>query len=253
MAILPDAVRATLAAAIENAYPSRRPHHQELRLLCATPPRMELTPWTFEGGARAEPPLPAAPFGDAYARVTFDDLRLCAPLRGSEAVLELSFPATVAADVVLGSVRANGELDIFTSPEISFDVLFDRPTIVTGPWVTAATRVQDGPAATPLAVDDLHAALAGALSEMLASRPATAVKRSPGDARNVQRYAFGPLMLTAIMVPAGGYLYAYVGLPRLPGDVPSGYDPVVWFADVSRVPQIRENARWALRYINEVG
>jgi hypothetical protein len=102
-------------------------------------------------------------------------------------------------------------------------------------------------------VDDLHTALAGALSEMLASRPATAVKRAAGDARNVQRYALGPLMLTTVMVPAGGYLYAYVGLPRLPGKIPSGYDPVVWFADPSRIPQTRENARWALRYINQVG
>ena len=73
----------------------------------------------------ASAPASAGSDGDSSQAKRLDDVRLCAPLEGSEAVLELSFPATVVADVVLGSVTPRGRLDLFVSPETSFDVLFD--------------------------------------------------------------------------------------------------------------------------------
>jgi hypothetical protein len=252
---IPGELRGTaLANAIALHYPGLHPHRDRLRLLCATPPRLELTPWTFAGGTRPAGSLPSAPFGDGYARVSFDDIRLCAPLEGSEAVLELSFPATVVADVVLGSVNARGRLDLLASPETSFEVLFDLPTVAVGPWFTAATRIKAGAPATPLAIAGLKDELAEALRAMLTRWPASAVVRASDDARNVQRYGEGPFGFTSVMIPVGGWLYAYFGLPRyltLEGfPIPQGYDPAIWLTNPDKMPS-QATAQSLLKFIDE--
>jgi hypothetical protein len=245
-----EPVGTALAAAIAAAYPHALPHRDRMRLLAASPPRIELTPLTYAGGGRSAQPPPDAPFGDDYARVTFDDVRLCAPLEGSTAVLELTFPATVAADVVLGATH-DGALDLFRSPEIAFEILFDLPSVATGPLTTAATRVKDGAPASPLAIGALRAPLAEGMRAMLAARPAAAIDRELADARNVQRYRLGPLALTSVTVPAGGWLYAYLGLPRSPDPrMPPESDPAGWLADPARMPQSRSAARIILRIVD---
>jgi len=107
-------------------------------------------------------------------------------------------------------------------------------------------------AAAPLAIDDMQAVLADALRLMLAARAASAVERLETDARNVQRYGLGPLALTSVMVPVGGFLYAYVGLPPLTvAGLNPDYDPVVWLSDQKTIPDSRASAQSLLGAIDD--
>lgn len=126
-----------------------------------------------------------------------------------------------------------------TDAEISFDLLFDLPTVAAGPSSTSGSRVKAGPQVTPLAIGQLQGVLADTLRAMLAPHSAAAIKRASGDTRNVRRYREPPLALTAVMVSSGGYLYAFFGLPYV--DHPSintkpEFDPVVWLGNCERIP-----------------
>lgn len=244
----PATIGAALAQAVNTAMPGWQIHREHAHVFAATPPRIELAPFAYAAAISVAPNQPKPPLGDQYARIVFDDLRLCMPAR-DETVLEVQFSASTFVDIAFGALDRDGKIDLFASPDTAFDMYFDASAVVIGALTASGVRTKLAKAPAPQALTGLAPVLRDVVRAMLARRPSSAISRASGDARNVQRYGYGPLALAAVLFPHGGNLYAYLGLPLLSIDG-LGNDPVAWLQDATLIPATRERARNLLKLVD---